>query len=191
MMNEWGIPTVFLEALLVSYLDRLAARKAYLPPVAIAGGFALEDQIFKGLALGAPYVKAVGVARAPLTAVLVGKTVGRMLTQGKVPPEWAKYGDQVEQVFVAAHRLRAALGKDFAKLPPSAIALVSYFERVAQGLRQFMCGARKFRVDLLGRDDLVALTPEAARVTGVPYVMEADAAEAEEILSGRAVSLAG
>lgn len=191
MMNEWGIPTVYLEALLVSYLDRLAARKAYLPPVAIAGGFALEDQIFKGLALGAPYVKAVGVARAPLTAVLVGKTVGRMLSQGKVPAEWAKYGDQVDQVFVAAHRLRSALGKDFAKVPPSAIGLVSYFDRLAQGLRQLMCGARKFRVDLLDRDDLVALTQEAAQVTGVRYVLEGDAEEVEEILSGRAVSLAG
>ncbi|HHW14479.1 MAG TPA: FMN-binding glutamate synthase family protein, partial [Firmicutes bacterium] len=191
MMNEWGIPTVYLESLLVSYLDRLAARKAYLPPVAMAGGFALEDQVFKGLALGAPYVKAIGVARAPLTAVLVGKTVGRMLAQGKVPPEWAKYGDQVEQVFVAAHRLRSTLGKDFAKVPPAAIGLVSYFDRLAQGLRQFMCGARKFRVDLLDRDDLVALTHEAAQVTGVRYVMEADAGEVEEILSGRAVSLAG
>lgn len=191
MMNEWGIPTVFLEALLVSYMDRLAAQKAYLPPVAIAGGFALEDQVFKGLALGAPYVKAVGLARAPLTAVLVGKTVGQMLERGKVPTEWAKYGDQVEQVFLAAHRLRAALGADFAKVPPSAVGLVSYFERVAQGLRQFMCGARKFQVGLLGRDDLVALTPEAARVTGVSYVTEADADEVEEILSGRRVSLAG
>jgi glutamate synthase domain-containing protein 2 len=191
MMNEWGIPTVFLEALLVSYLDRLADRRAYLPPVAIAGGFALEDQIFKGLTLGAPYVKAVGIARAPLTAVLVGKTIGRMLAQGKAPAEWAKYGDQVEQVFVAAHRLRKSFGADFAKLPPAAIGLVSYFDRIAQGLRQFMCGARKFRVDLLRREDLVALTPEAARVSGVPYVMDADAAEVEEVLSGRAVSLAG
>lgn len=191
MMNEWGIPTVYLESLLVSYLDRLAARRAYLPPVAIAGGFSLEDQIFKGLALGGPYVKAVGVARAPLTAVLVGKTIGRMVAEGKVPSEWAKYGDRIDQVFVAAHRLKAELGKDFEKLPASAIGLVSYFDRVAQGLRQFMCGARKFEVGLLGRDDLVALTPQAAEVTGILYVMDADADEVEQILAGRPVSLAG
>ena len=26
MMNEWGVPTVYIQALLVKYLDKLAAR---------------------------------------------------------------------------------------------------------------------------------------------------------------------
>ena len=33
--------------------------------LAVAGGFTFEDQIFKGLALGAPFVKLVGMARSP------------------------------------------------------------------------------------------------------------------------------
>ena len=41
-----------------------------------AGGITFEDQIYKALALGAPYFKAVGMARAPLAAAMVGKTIG-------------------------------------------------------------------------------------------------------------------
>jgi glutamate synthase domain-containing protein 2 len=182
MMNEWGIPTVYLEALLVQYLDRLARKGAYLPPTAIAGGFALEDQIFKGLALGAPYIRAVGMARAPLTAAMVGKTVGQMLKQGKVPGELSRYGSDAEQVFVAAHRLRAELGDAAERIPTSAVGLITFFERIKQGLQQFMCGARKFGVDLLDRSDLVALTQESSRVTGVKLVTEADEAEVEALL---------
>lgn len=63
-----------------------------------------------------------------------------------------------------------------------AIGVYSYFERLAQGLRQFMCGARKFGLQHITRDDLVSLTREAAEITGIKYVMEADADEVEQIL---------
>ncbi len=53
--------------------------------------------------------------------------------------------------------------------------------RLSQGLRQFMCG-RKFSLEYITREDLVALTPEAARVSGIKYIMEADADEVEKIL---------
>jgi hypothetical protein len=83
MMNEWGIPTVYLQSLLNQYLKRLDEQGRFIPSVAIAGGFSLEDHMYKGLALGAPFVKAIGMARAPLSAVMVGKTVGRMIREGK------------------------------------------------------------------------------------------------------------
>jgi len=53
---------------------------------------------------------------------------------------------------------------------------------VAQGLRQLMCGARKFALEHISRDDIAALTPEAARTSGIPLVMDADQEEAEKIL---------
>ena len=34
-----------------------------------------------------------------------------------------------------------------------------------------------------GKDDLVALTPEAAQVSGIPYVMDAYREEAEKIIN--------
>lgn len=184
MMNEWGVPTVYLQALLVKYLDKLASRGAYVPPVAIAGGFTLEDHMFKGLAMGAPYTKAVGMARSALTAAMVGKTVGESLKAGKVPGEYKKYGDKFEQVFISAEELRERLGPEaFKRLPVGAVGVYSYFGRLAQGMRQFMCGARKFSLKHITRDDLVALTREAAEISGISYVMDCDAAEAEDILS--------
>ncbi|OPX84540.1 MAG: hypothetical protein A4E53_04327 [Pelotomaculum sp. PtaB.Bin104] len=183
MMNEWGVPTVYIQALLVKYLDKLAAKGAYIPPVAIAGGFTLEDHMFKGIAMGAPYIKAIGMARSPLTAAMVGKTVGQAVKSGKVPPEYKKYGESIEQIFVTADELKSKLGNSFDSLPVGAIGVYSYFERLAQGLRQFMCGARKFALEYVSRDDLVALTKEAAEITGIAYVMEADADEVEKILS--------
>jgi hypothetical protein len=182
MMNEWGIPTVYIESLLYRYLERLAARGQYIPPVAIAGGFTLEDHVFKGLALGAPYVKAVGMARAPLAAAMVGKTIGTRLKEGKVSNEYKAYGETLEQVFVLAQEVKQMVRDAFEELPVGAIGVYTYFERVAQGLRQLMCGARKFALEYLSRDDLVALTREAAEVSGIAYVMDLDAAEVDRIL---------
>lgn len=182
MMNEWGIPTVYIESLLYKYLERLAAKGAYVPPVAIAGGFALEDHVFKGLALGAPYIKAVGMSRAPLAAAMVGKTIGTRLLEGKVSNEYKQYGQTLEQVFVLANEVREMVGEAFTELPVGAIGVYTYFERVAQGLRQLMCGARKFALEYISRSDLAALTREAAEISGIPYVMDLDAEEVDRIL---------
>ena len=51
MINEWGIPTVYLQSLAYKYSKILADKGYYVPDMAIADGFTLEDQIFKGLSL--------------------------------------------------------------------------------------------------------------------------------------------
>jgi len=185
MMNEWGVPAVYIQALLVKYMDKLAAKKAYLPPVAIAGGITLEDHLFKGLAIGAPYVKALGLARSPLAACMVAKTVGEAIKAGKVPNEYKKYGETLEQIFICASELKEKLGADtFAKLPTGAIGVYTYFERLGQGLRQLMCGARKFALPYITRDDVAALTTEASKITGIPYILDIDAEQVEDFLNG-------
>jgi len=45
-----------------------------------------------------------------------------------------------------------------------------------------MAGARKFALKYIDRDDLMALTREAADVSGISYLMEADIKEVEKIL---------
>jgi len=42
----------------------------------------------------------------------------------------------------------------------------------------------KYRVPAISRNDLMALTEEAAKVSGIPYVMDAYREEAERIISG-------
>lgn len=184
MMNEWGVPPVELHSLLYHYAKTLAGRGEYVPDIAIAGGFALEDQLFKGLALGAPYFKLIGMARGPLAAAMVGKTIGRKVEDGDVPVYVSRFGDTVEEIFVTAPELKRRFGSEFERIPPGAIGLYTYTQRLAQGLRQLMCGNRKFALMYITRDDIAALTEDAARVSGIPYVMDVDQAAAEDILNG-------
>ena len=181
MMNEWGIPTVYLECLLYEYLSRLARKGAFIPSCAIAGGIALEDHVFKAIALGAPYIKAVCLGRATLTAAMVGKTHGQLLeeTYGKGSKE---YQEALLRTFIAAAQLKDKYGEDFQRIPLAAVGIYTYYDRLATGLRQLMAGERKFALDFVSRNDLFALTREAADVSGIPYVMEADMEEVEKIL---------
>jgi len=181
MMNEWGIPTVQLECLTYRMCEKLNAKGAYIPPIAIAGGLSLEDHIFKAIALGAPYVKAICLGRAVLTAAMVGKTHGRLMAE-KMEDEGEDPSEGYTRVFAVGAQLKERFGKDFAKLPPGAIGMYSYIDRMKQGLQQLMAGARKFALQYIDRNDLVALTREAAEISGIDYVMESDAEEVEKIL---------
>jgi hypothetical protein len=85
--------------------------------------------------------------------------------------------------------LAALLAASFVRLkcrkghPPTGdIGLYTYYERLAQGLRQLMAGSRKLAVEYISRDDLAALTREAAEVSGVQYVTNIDQEEAARIL---------
>jgi glutamate synthase domain-containing protein 2 len=181
MMNEWGIPTVYLECMTYQICERLKAKGAYIPPIAIGGGLSLEDHIFKTLALAAPYAKGVCLGRAVLTAAMVGKTHGRLLAE-----RCERMGQQLEdgylQLFAVGAQLKERFGSEFKELPPGAIGLYSYIDRLRQGLQQLMAGARKFSLEHIQRSDLVALTKEAAEISGITYVMDSDQEEIERIL---------
>jgi glutamate synthase domain-containing protein 2 len=184
MMNEWGMPPVEIHSLLYRYAKLLDEGGKHVPALAVAGGFTFEDQIFKGLALGAPFVKLVGMARAPIAAAMVGKTIGKTIDSYQLPVYVERFGTTKDEIFVTAGELRKELGDaEFEKLPTGAIGLYTYYERLAQGLRQLMCGSRKFALNHISRDDLAALTREAADISGITYVTEVDRAEVEEILS--------
>jgi len=183
MMNEWGVPTVEIHSLLHNYAKRLADDGKYVPALAVAGGFTFEDQIYKGLAMGAPFVKLVGMARAPIAAAMVGKTIGKTIDENQVPVYVERFGNTKDEIFVTATDLRKELGDSaFETIPTGAIGLYTYYERLAQGLRQLMCGSRKFSLDYISRNDLAALTPESSQISGIPHVMDLDKEEVEEIL---------
>lgn len=184
MMNEWGIPTIELWTLTHQYVDKLAKKGEHIPDIAFAGGCILEDQIFKVLAMGAPYVKLVGMARSFLAAAMVGKTIGKRIDEGQVPVYIERFGNTKEDIFISAAALQQQLGKKkFNEVPTGALGVYTYAQRLAQGLRQLMCGSRKFTLDHMTRDDLAALTKEAAGISGITYVMDVDKAEAEKIIN--------
>ena len=183
MMNEWGIPTVYLQCLAYNQAKILADKGKYVPDLAIAGGFILEDQIFKGLSLGTPYFKLIGMARSPITACMVGKTISNKINSNDIPASVKKYGEDLENIFVEASNLKNRFNSRFKDLPGSAIGLITYFKRLEQGLKQLMCGARKFSLEYIGRDDIAALTNEASNISGIPYVMDLDKNEVNAILN--------
>ena len=180
MMNEWGIPTVYLESLLYKYLKRLDEKGEFVPSCAIAGGIALEDQIFKAIALAAPYIKAVCMGRATLTAAMVGKTQEHLLKKKHGAGD--EYREAFFRTFAGAAELKEKYGDDFERIPLAAIGVYTYYDRLATGLRQLMAGERKFALTYIDRNDIMALTREAADVSGIPYLMEADMEEVEKIL---------
>jgi len=51
-------------------------------------------------------------------------------------------------------------------------------------LQQLMAGSRNFRLSTIERTDLISLTEECAKISGLPYVMEAYREEAERIING-------
>jgi len=184
MMNEWGIPSVEIWSLTHQYLAELHKRGEYIPDTVFAGGITFEDQIFKAIALGAPYVKAVGMARSPLAAAMVGKTIGKRINEGQIPVYVERFGNAIEEIFVTAPELKKKYGAKFNSLPTGAIGVYTYFKRLSQGLRQMMAGERKFALEYITRDDIAALTKEAAEISGINYILDVDKKEVEKILKG-------
>ena len=182
MMNEWGVPPVELWSLFYNYLDSTAKKGNHLPAAAFASGITLEDQMFKGLAMGAPYFKMVGMARAPLAAAMVGKNIGLAIEDGDLPVYVSRFGRTKEEIFETAPELRKKYGERFDEIPTGAIGLYTYMKRLQQGLRQIMCGSRKFALAHITRDEIAALTRESGDISGIPYIMDCDREIAEKIL---------
>lgn len=186
MMVEWGVPTVYLEAMTYELCQKLAARGGFVPDIAIGGGLSTEDHIFKVLALGAPYVKAVCLGRAIMIPGMVGKNIGQWLKEGNLPRSVSQYGSSLEEIFVTYETLKAKYGSAINELPTGAIGWYTYVDKLKVGLQQLMAGSRNFSLKTISRKDIMALTREAADVTGIAYVMDAYREEAEAIIEGRA-----
>ena len=182
MMEEWGIPTFYLEALTYEFCEKLSKRGMRVPDIAIAGGFSTEDHVFKVLAMGAPYVKAVCMGRALMIPGMVGKNIQHWIETKNLPKTVSEYGSTPEEIFLCYSELAEKYGKEIEKMPLGAIGIYSFVQKIKVGLQQLMAGSRNFCVKTISRNDLMALTEEAAKVSGIPYVMEAYREEAEAIL---------
>jgi glutamate synthase domain-containing protein 2 len=185
MMEEWGMPSVYLHSAAYEFAQRLAAKGERVPDLAFAGGFSSEDGVFKALALGAPFTKAVCMGRALMIPGMVGKNITGWLAEGKLPRTVGQFGSSVEEIFVHYEDVKELVGADEIKnIPLGAIGIYSYSEKLRVGLQQLMAGARCFSLPAISRRELMSLTEECAKVSGIPYVMEAYRQEALDILDG-------
>ena len=182
MMNEWGMPALYQHAMTYEFCQKLTRRGIRVPDIAVAGGFSTEDGVFKALAMGSPYVKAVCMGRGLMIPGMVGKNIEMWLKEGNLPKTVRQYGEKVEEIFVSYEELKDKYGDDLKDIPLGAVGIYTYSQKFKTGLQQLMAGARKFALKYVDRNDLVALTRDAADISGIAYVMESDQAEVDKIL---------
>ncbi|MFC1566909.1 FMN-binding glutamate synthase family protein [bacterium] len=187
MMEEWGIPTFYIQSLAYEFAQKLEAKGMRVPDLAIAGGFSSEDHVFKVLAMGAPYTKAVCMGRALMIPGMVGKNIQSWIDSNDLPKSISEFGTTTEEIFVCYEELLDKYGKDIKDIPLGALGIYSFSQKIQVGMQQLMAGSRNFSIPVISRKDIMTLTEEAAKVSGIPYVMDAYREEAEKILNGEKV----
>ncbi|ATZ61672.2 MAG: glutamate synthase-related protein [Methanosarcinales archaeon Met12] len=189
MMNECATPTVYLQAQVMKCIELLKKKGRYVPDIAFAGGFVNETQMFKSIAMSdmgsGPHVKAIAMARAPITAVMKAEHFVELANEGKLPRSFEQnYGAAPEQFFIAMSDLVDEYGARARELPAGAVGLYTYYvDRLGTGLKQLMAGSRKFKLNLISRNDIASISEIAERVTGIPMIDKIESDLMESILS--------
>jgi len=194
MMQSWGVPSINLHSKAYEYASILAAKGEKVVDMSFAGGFALEDHIFKALALGAPFTKLVCMGRAIMIPGFAGSNIEGALypeRRGDVNGHWAELPKSVKQVGSSAKEIFASyfdvekkVGKDEMKnIPYGAIAFCTLADKLSCGMQQLMAGARKFSLNKISRDDIMSGNRETAKETGIPHVSDVNDESARKILN--------
>jgi hypothetical protein len=194
MMQSWGVPSIFLHSKAYEYASILAAKGQKVVEMSFAGGFALEDSIFKALALGAPYTKLVCMGRAIMIPGFVGSNIeGALIPEKKeklngnwdhLPKTVSEIGSKADEIFASYFDVQKKVGKkEMKNIPYGAIAFYTLTDKLACGLQQLMAGARKFSVDNIARTDLFSANRETERETGIPHVSDINDESAKRILN--------
>ncbi len=194
MMQSWGVPSINLHSKAYEYASILAAKGQRVVDLSFAGGFALEDSIFKGLALGAPYTKLICMGRAIMVPGFVGANIEGVLhpdRKEKVNGNWSELpktvtsiGSNAEEIFASYFDVQKKVGKDEMKnIPLGAIAIWTMADKLSCGLQQLMAGARKFAVKEMSRRDIFAANRETAKETGISHIADINDETAKKILN--------
>lgn len=166
------------------FAEKLKSKGMRVPDLAMAGGFSTEDGIYKVLAMGTPYFKAVCMGRALMIPGFVGKNIGKWIEEKDLPKTVSEFGTKPEEIFIYYEDLAHQYGDDIKDIPLGAIGVYSFCQKIRTGLRQLMAGSRRFNLSTLRREDLMALTEEASKISGIAYVMDAYRDAAEAVLDG-------
>ncbi len=194
MMQSWGVPSINLHAKAYEYASMLAAKGQDVVDLSFAGGFALEDSIFKALALGAPYTKMVCMGRAVMIPGYLGANIEGVLNPerkeelcgnwDKLPKSVSAIGSKPEDIFSSYFDIQKKLGKDEMKnIPYGAMAFWTMADKLSCGLQQLMAGARKFALEQISRDDLFSANRETEKETGITHCADVNDEFAKKILN--------
>jgi hypothetical protein len=125
------------------------------------------------------------MGRALMIPGMVGKNIATWINEGNLPVTVSEFGKTEKEIFVCYEDLAEKYGKDMKDISLGAIGIYSFSQKLKVGLQQLMAGSRNFKLSAISRSDLMSLTEEAAKVSGIPYVMDAYRKEAEAILNGK------
>lgn len=194
MMQSWGVPSINLHSKAYEYAAILAAKGQKVVDLSFAGGFALEDSIFKAIALGAPYTKLVCMGRSVMIPGYLGANIEGVLHPDRRPAlsgNWDKMpktvtdiGSAPEELFAGYFDVQKKVGKDEMKnIPLGAVAFWTLTDKLGCGLQQLMAGARKFSLNQVSRKDLFSANRETASETGIPHCADVNDEFAKKILN--------
>lgn len=194
MMECWGVPSILLHAKAYEYASILAQKGQKVVDLAFGGGIAREDQIFKALALGAPFAKLVCMGRATMIPGFLGANIEGVLRperKAAVSGNWnelaksvSEIGTKPEEIFAGYYDVQKKVGADAMKdIPFGAIAIWTLCDKLAAGLQQLLAGARRFSVSEISRFDLASGNRETERETGIPFITEIQDEAARRILN--------
>ena len=194
MMETWGVPSLLLHSKAYEYASILAAKGQKVVDLAFAGGIAREDQMFKALALGAPFVKMICIGRATMIPGFLGANIEGVLKperRAAVSGNWnelaksvADIGTQPEEIFAGYYDVQKKVGaKEMKNIPFGAIAVWTLADKLAAGLQQLLAGARRFNISEISRFDLTSGNRETERETGIPFITEVQDEKAKRLLN--------
>lgn len=165
MMNEWSHPTIDLIKIVNRLVGEMREENLWIPEIAIAGGIAMEDTMFKALALGAPNIKLVGIGRAAMAAAVTGKNIGELIENDATPASYKAFGDTADTIFKDANYIKSIYKETGKPISYGAIGLYSYLSRLSFGLKLLMALNRKFSLKYIHQSDVIPLTKEAREYT--------------------------
>ena len=195
MMQTWGVPNILLHAKTHEYASILAASGKRVPDLSLGGGLAQPSQIFKALALCAPYTKLVCMGRAMMIPGFLGANIEGVFKPEKraelngnwsdLPKTVSEIGNSPEEIFAGYQAVQAKVGAaEMQNIPFGAIAMWTMLDKLGGGLQQLMAGARRFAVDQIAREDIVSGNRETERETGIPFICDVQDENAKRILRG-------
>ncbi len=194
MMESWGVPSILLHAKAYEYAKLLESKGKTVVNMAFAGGLAKEDQIFKALALGAPYAKLICMGRSLMIPGYLGSNIEGVINPSKkeqlngnwndLPKSVTNYGSTPEEIFAGYYDIQKKVGKDEMKnIPLGAIAVYTLCDKLGAGLQQLMAGNRIFKTEGITRNEIFSANRETEAETGIPFITDVQDEIAKEILS--------
>lgn len=194
MMETWGVPSILLHAKAYEYASILAGKGHKVVDMAFGGGLAREDQMFKALALGSPFVKLICMGRSIMIPGFLGSNIeGALHPERKdavngnwnaLPASFKEYGTSPQEIFAGYHDVQKKVGKtEMKNIPYGAIAIWTCADKLNAGFQQLMAGARKFSMKEIARTDICSGNRETERETKVPFITDVQNESAHRILN--------